>query len=227
MINETRKRGPKFRHSDQELKEMALQVKKKYKNQAITSSILQRETGIGRNTWNRRIKEFTEELNRPIPRELGLTDDDIIYFPNIESIFELYGNDKNRLISELHKFEILLQDIYQERTEFKKKAEENVKLKEEIKNKNQKISDLVQQLDHYRTQYERIMILSMGPQTRAKLGVSGNLLDFKEKQEMYETLHNFQSYFHIEDEAPKEDTASKNIAELKKSFPNLFKKTDV
>lgn len=49
-----------------------------------------------------RIPEAIHDLNKRIPRTIGLTENDDVYFPNIEQIFEVYKNDKNKIFNELH-----------------------------------------------------------------------------------------------------------------------------
>ncbi|VUG06220.1 hypothetical protein PPOLYM_02613 [Paenibacillus polymyxa] len=55
---------------------------------------------------NRNRQEYMDvaihDLNKRIPRTIGLTENDDVYFPNIEQIFEVYKNDKNRIFNELH-----------------------------------------------------------------------------------------------------------------------------
>ncbi|MDG0875562.1 hypothetical protein L3476_05070 [Paenibacillus thiaminolyticus] len=95
-------KGRPSNYTDEQLKEMALDIKKKYKGQKLTYLLLEKETGIGRNTWSRRIPETIEKLNNPVPRSIGISERDDVYFPNIEQIFDLYKNDKNKIISEFY-----------------------------------------------------------------------------------------------------------------------------
>jgi uncharacterized protein YdiU (UPF0061 family) len=219
--SQTKKRGPKRKRTDLELMEIALQIKNKVKHQIITPSQLERETGIGRNTWNRNIREYIEELNRPITRQLGLTDDDTVYFPNIEALFELYGNNQTRIISELHKFEVLLQDIYRERNEYKQNAEGYQKFKDKFENQEEAIKKLRSQLNHYKTEYDKIVTSSVDPEIRMREGLKENVISFKNYQGKYISLSNLESHF-PKNEPMEKDESESNMQSLGQMFPELL-----
>lgn len=106
-------KGRPSNYSDEQLKEMALEIKNKFKGQKLTYLFLEKETRIGRNTWCRRIPE-TIELNKPVSRSIGISESDDAYFPNIEQIFEIYKNDKNKIINELYFIETVYFELYNE-----------------------------------------------------------------------------------------------------------------
>ncbi|WP_242491230.1 hypothetical protein [Bacillus cereus] len=85
--------------TDQELKELALEVKNRLGHVYLTYSLLEKETSIGRNTWKRRLEKTIAELNKPIYRTIGVNEDDEVYFPNIEQIFEIYKGNTPSLSS--------------------------------------------------------------------------------------------------------------------------------
>ncbi|RNC95363.1 hypothetical protein [Lysinibacillus halotolerans] len=68
--------------TNEELKQLALEIK--YKNHGIklTPSLLEKETSIGRNTWSRRMKDYINELNNPILTTPSSEEE--IMFPSIE-----------------------------------------------------------------------------------------------------------------------------------------------
>lgn len=220
--NEKSKRGPKRKHTDQELMEIALQIKNKNKNQILTLSLLERETGIGRNTWSRNIKDFLDEINTPIARSLGLSDTDSVYFPNIETIFELYGNNQSRLKSELHKLVDLIQDIFKEREEYKQKAKGYQALKERIEQQEKINKELRGQLNYYRTEYEKIASSSLDPDLRKRDRINSKVINFQENKEKYTSLTNLQSLF-PDIEMEEGDKSKMNMDSLAEMFPDLFK----
>ncbi|WP_010676353.1 hypothetical protein [Bacillus timonensis] len=220
-----KKRGPKEKVSDAQMKELALQVKKKSKHQQLTYSMLEKETGIGRNTWKRRLEDFIQELNKPILRDFGYTDSDEIYFPNIESIFEAYGSNKQRIINELHHFELLFQELYEERNDLKEKLNTLESFKDKIEEYTKAIGDLQQEVKHYKTLYEQIMVSSVEPHLRNEFGLKDNLLDFNSHIEKNASLGNFQQQFpgiRENDRDKNETIRDKNMEELKNQFNNLF-----
>lgn len=220
-----KKRGPKEKISDAQMKELALQVKKKYKHQQLTYSILERETNVGRNTWKRRLEDFIHELNEPIIRNYGYIDEDEIYFPNIESMFEAYGNNRQKIINEMHHFELLFQELYEERNSLKNKLNKLETFKNKIEEYTNALADLQQEVNHYKTLYEQIMASSSDVHLRDKLGLLDNLLDFNRHIKQNASLINLQQHFpevlnNIEDN--KESAKSKNMEELKNQFKNLL-----
>lgn len=220
-----KRRGPKVRVSDEQMKELALEIKKKSKQQQLTYSILEKETGIGRNTWKRRLEKFIQELNQPILRDFGYTDSDEIYFPNIESLFEAYGNNKQRIINELHHFELLFQELYEERNELKEKLNKLEIFKDKIEEYTKAISDLQQEVKHYKTLYEQIIVSSVEPHLRDEFGLKSNLLDFSNHSDKNASLNDLHKHFpKIEPDTEEDNEADKekNMDELKNHFKNLF-----
>lgn len=55
----------KSNFTDDQLMDLADEIKAKYKGKELTPSLLERETGIGRMTWKRRIDDYLNELNNP------------------------------------------------------------------------------------------------------------------------------------------------------------------
>ncbi|WP_318617636.1 hypothetical protein [Sporosarcina sp. YIM B06819] len=224
-IQKGKKRGPKVKVSDEQMKELALQIKNKSKQQQLTYLMLEKESGIGRNTWKRRLEDFIQELNQPILRNFGYTDSDEIYFPNIESIFEAYGSNKQRIINELHHFELLFQELYEERNVLKEKLNRLESFKDKMEEYTKAVADLQQEVKHYKTLYEQIMVSSVEPHLRDELGIKDNLLDLNTHLEKNASLNNLQQHFPVvrdHDEDSDETTRNKNMEALKDQFKNLF-----
>lgn len=135
---------------------------------------------ISRNTWKRRLESFIQELNTPIVREINNVDGDEMYFPNIESIFELYGNNTDKIINELQDFEILFQHLFKERNELKAKFKVVQKVAERAKEQEEYIDKLKLEKEHYRQLYEQITVASVDATLRNQIGLKNNLIDFNE-----------------------------------------------
>lgn len=218
-----KKRGPKEKLSDQEMKELALKIKNKFKNQRLTYSLLERETHIGRNTWMRRIKEYIDDLNKPIISNIGLSQGGEVYFPNIENLFEIYGENKQKIINELHQFELLFQDLYKERNLLREKLKKLEEFSEKIEEYKSELSKLKQQAAHYKNMYEKIVVSSVEPHLREEYGLKNNLIEFNSKHHKSVGLKNLKDHFPSVNEIEhKEDNRSKNMNELKNHFPDLF-----
>lgn len=223
----TKKSGPQIKYSDEQMKDLALKIKKKYKGKQLNYLLLEKETGIGRHTWKRRIDDFIQELNKPILRDFRYTDSDEIYFPNIESIFEAFGDNKQRIINELHYFEVLFQEQYDERIILKNRLEKLGDFEKKIEEYTEIIATLRQEVMHYKNLYEQIMVSSIEPHLRDQLGLKDDLLDFNNHIERNTSLTNFQEYFpkvtyYSEQESKNENVKNENMEELKKQFDKLF-----
>ena len=224
-IQKGKKRGPKQKLNDNQLKDLVLEVKKKYKNQQLTYLLLERETNIGRNTWKRRLEGFIREINEPILRDFHFNDSDEIYFPNIENIFEACGNNKQRIINELHEFEMLFQELYEERNALKFEVKKLEVLKQKNEEYRNRIVELQQYANNYQVLYEQTMASSTQAHLRDKMCIEKNLLDFNEHIEKNISLTNLQQHFpnlntDIEDQA--DDIKESNMDRLKEKFNNLF-----
>ncbi|MEC3466349.1 hypothetical protein [Bacillus tropicus] len=156
------KRGKPQQWSDEDLKQIALEVKYKQPNRKLTSLLLEKETGIGRNTWSRRMKEFINHLNSPvhIPK---LDESGIITIPSVEELFLKYGANTTELKNEIAKLLNIISDLY---TDVKKLAilEESVpKMQLEILKLKEQLSKVTAQRTHYETLYNQIVAESYFP----------------------------------------------------------------
>ncbi|MEO2205029.1 hypothetical protein ABGV42_14945 [Paenibacillus pabuli] len=200
---------------DQKLKEMALQIKTKHKGQKLSFLMLEKETGISRNTWKRRIADYIQELNAPIMQSYEQSDLDI-YFPDIEEL--LNNNSKEKIVQELHAIIETLHSVYLENKELKRKAKDLNKLETTVQKQKLQIDKLKHQVLHYENLYKTLVVSSAFPHLREEKGMQSNLLDFN--KEIYtntnvEQQHLKKSFADPGSEAQKED-------KLKEMFPNLF-----
>lgn len=198
------KRGKPQEWSDNELKELATKVKYKLHGKRLTPSILQRETGIGRNTWSRRMSDFIEELNTPVVRSIHLEGNNDIHLPNINQIFEKHGNSNQALKNDLLQFELIIFDLYDELKKYKSKLEEIAKNKKVINEIKDELSKQKQIATHYEQLYNSIMVSSVFPhlynENRSKIYEAGikdkdNLIDFSRNQKQNMDLSNLKSHF--------------------------------
>ncbi|MED3352759.1 hypothetical protein P4388_29955 [Bacillus thuringiensis] len=156
------KRGKPQQWSDENLKNIALEIKYKQPNRKLTSLLLEKETGIGRNTWSRRMKEFINHLNSPvhIPK---LDESGIITIPSVEELFLKYGANTIELKNEIAKLLNIISDLY---TDAKKLAtlEESIpKMQLEIQQLKEQLSKVTNQRTHYETLYNQIVAESYFP----------------------------------------------------------------
>lgn len=156
------KRGKPQQWSDEDLKNIALEVKYKQPNRKLTSLLLEKETGIGRNTWSRRMKEFINHLNSPvhIPK---LDESGIITIPSVEELFLKYGANTTELKNEIAKLLNIISDLYTDTKKLVTLEEDTQKMKSEIEQLKEQLSKVTVQKTHYETLYNQIVAESYFP----------------------------------------------------------------
>lgn len=156
------KRGKPQQWSDEYLKNIALEVKYKQPNRKLTSLLLEKETGIGRNTWSRRMKEFINHLNSPIhiPK---LDESGIITIPSVEDLFLKYGANTIELKNEIAKLLNIISDLCTDAKKLTTLEESVPKMQLEIEYLKEQLSKVTGQKIHYETLYNQIVAESYFP----------------------------------------------------------------
>lgn len=211
--------------TDQELKELALEVKNRLGHVHLTYSLLEKETGIGRNTWKRRLEKTIAELNKPIYRTIGVSEDDEIYFPNIEQIFEIYKGNTSKIINALHGFETMFIKLYEELHTLKKDEQKVIHIKQIAAEKDLQIKKLKVQVEHYKNLYDQLTISSSFPHLHEKTGLKDNLLDFNASIDKNSSLTNFKTLFKTSKdsiESSEKNDLEEPINKLQEMFPDFF-----
>lgn len=121
IVTSSKGPGRNKNKTDEDLKQIALDVKNKYNGRRLTYLFLESETGIGRQIWSRRMAETIKELNSPPPRQIELMDSDEVYFPNIQHLFDVYGNNPKKIIQELQCVQDTFYELYDKYTFIKEK----------------------------------------------------------------------------------------------------------
>jgi hypothetical protein len=229
------RRGKPKEWTDDQLKEMALEVKYKNQSKKLTPSFLEKETGVGRNTWGRRMKGFISELNQPIFPTLNMNDNSEVTLPSIDLIFKKYGKDKQALKNELLNLEVLIYDLFNELKQYKIKEEQFQNAIKEAQSLKDEISKQKKRVAHYKHLYNTIMVSSSVPHLQNdknselyKLGIKENLIDFSTHKEQSMDLNNLSSHFpDVSDETIKEKEEYEKSKKREKNMKGLLNKFDV
>ncbi|MBJ8129371.1 MULTISPECIES: hypothetical protein [Bacillus cereus group] len=211
--------------TDQELKELALEVKNRLGHVHLTYSLLEKETGIGRNTWKRRLEKTIAELNKPIYRTIGVNKDDEVYFPNIEQIFEIYKGNTPKIINALHEFETMFIKLYEELHTLKKDEQKIIHIKQIAAEKDLQIKKLKVQVEHYKNLYDQLALSSTFPHLQEKTGLKDNLLNFNASVDKNSSLTNFKTLFKTSKDSIKsseKNNLEEPINKLQEMFPDFF-----
>jgi hypothetical protein len=193
----------------------------------LTYKELERRTGIGRNTWSRRISKTIDELNQPILRSSENGEIDSVYFPNIHQLFEVYGKDYNKIIYELEQFQDTFYQMHKEKEEYKQKLEKLNHYETKLKEQEDQIRSLKIQKDHYEKEYKNLLVMSAFPHLREENGITDNLLDFKAHIEKHSNLDNLKSLFitNNKNTIPEvNDAANEHFERLKKEIKVYLKR---
>ncbi|MEC1743312.1 hypothetical protein [Schinkia azotoformans] len=192
-----KKKGLDEKYSDNDLKLLLDNYSKKHSGK-ITYLGLEKETGISRKTWKRRMTNIIERLNLIVISSTRMRNDEIP-LPNFDLIIDRYLNDEKGLREALYN----IQEV------FIKNYDENHKLTESIAKKDKEINDLKEKIDKLKSEldgkiqdvqyYERMMVESTNPSIRRRKGIKNNLLKL--------------------DDHRKKSAAS---LELEEEFPELF-----
>lgn len=221
--------------TDEQLKDMALEIKYKNQGKKLTPSLLQKGTGVGRNTWSRRMKEFIEELNRPVLPSIKLEDNNEITLPSIDLIFQKYSNDQQALKNELINIELLIFDLYNELNEYKRKEESFKKSFDEVQSLKKEINKQKERAEHYEQLYNSIMVSSTFPHLKNakgsvlnELGIHDNLIDFNKHKQQNMDVENLSSYFpSVSEEAISNKEKIEESSKRKKNMKDLLDRFDV
>lgn len=146
--------------TDDELIETLLDIKSKYPDKKITKYLLEKETGVGRNTWQRRMEKEIEKINIPNINHKFNKDNSNVNFPDIETIYRMTKNNPNELVNELLKFEGIILDQHRELEELRKYKKLCEKLKEENKNLSKNLEKYKVQSSFYKSAYSALMTSS-------------------------------------------------------------------
>ncbi|MGR9048239.1 hypothetical protein ACQ4XT_06410 [Halobacillus faecis] len=176
-------RGPHSRFSNEDLVDIALEIKKELRGEKVNPSVLEQATDgiIGRQIWRRRIPGEIERINTPVVngRELGVRDNDEVNHVNIDVIVERYSNNPRELVNHLYHIEesrIILYDMV------KKLKKDNEDL-ENLKEQNDRLASdnetLKEELAHYIYLSNNLYVSSFFPDLRREVGLDRNAIDME------------------------------------------------
>jgi hypothetical protein len=226
-MNKKQNAGAPKIYTDEQMRELALDVKHKLKGQKLTFSLLESHTGIGRNTWSRRFKKIVEQLNTPVLRSLEITEEDNVYFPNIEEMIERCKGNIDKIKQELVEYEQLFYEIY---SKMKNLEIQNRTFKDQgnvIEKLQVQVNQLKKDKFHFEELYKQTIAASAIPSLKESQGLKENVLSFEKNIDKNSKLTNLKGFFPENDSPDKINTTFENTESAKKLsllFPNIMKK---
>ncbi|OMF77879.1 hypothetical protein [Paenibacillus peoriae] len=224
MTNKAQKsRGKPKQYTDEQLKQIALDVKYQLGGAKLTFSVLEKQTGISRNTFQRRINSYITELNTPIVRELEISDKDAVYFPNFEKIYEAFRLDPKRMLSEMRSLEITFYEVFEKLTEANKRIEKVETYKAQIETLQADLKKYKDQAHFYKNLYETTVVNSLYADKRKEMGLEKSIINFKEHVSKHSSLRNMDDMFRESNVSDEDDLEVLNpMTKIKAKYPNLF-----
>lgn len=212
--------------TDDELIQKLLEVKNKYPDIKITKALLEKETSIGRNTWQRRMSEKIEKINiQNINYKFsGLNNN--INFPDIESIYKITKNKPNELVNELLKFEGIILDQHRELEELKNYKKMFEKLLKEQEITKDKLEKYKVQANFYKSAYYSLMVSSTFTYLQdvegsivKEHGIKHSLIKMNKELDNNLSMHQLDKFFNdIELNNKLKDKKEENFQILKDKF---------
>ena len=196
------KQGRPRDYNEKHLKELLFEYRKKHQGN-ISFSGLEKETGISRKTWKRRMGNVIEELNQIVTVKHSQVGDVELPLPNIDLIIDKFFNDSRGLQDALSHLNEVILNIYEENISLKETINKFKKQEERLNDKIKSMEKINNKLSNEVDSYEKIMVESMNPSIRRRQGIKGNLIKINK--------HN------------KESATS---LEIDKEFPELFNDLD-
>ncbi|MDE8674456.1 hypothetical protein [Priestia aryabhattai] len=183
MISKSKGRPQKV--SDNELRKMLVEYSSDYLGK-VTYLGLERETGIKRHVWSRRMSKEIDRLNEPL---ISYTDnDDKLPLPNIELIVEQHFENKKHLVQALSHINDVVQALYDQNLTLKNKNHSLEEKLEQQTDKNKKLDQTIKE-------YEEIIVGSAYGVVRKDKKIKKNLVSIEAQNEVAATSLNFKKMF--------------------------------
>jgi len=153
------KKGAPPKYTDKQLKDILLKYISKNPGKKINPSILERETGINRFIWTRRMSEQIAKLNEPVQQEVEGTDG-ALPLPNVVELVETYWNNKTGLINALAHYNEMLNALHQKAKKYDTILQENQDLVAKLSLKEGRIKTLKNEIKLLKKQYLEVVVKS-------------------------------------------------------------------
>ncbi|MEY9979117.1 hypothetical protein [Lysinibacillus sp. RC79] len=151
--------GAPQKYTDKQLKDILLKYISKNPGIKINPSLLERETGINRFIWSRRMSEHIAKINEPV--QLEATNGEVsLPLPNVVELVETNWNNKTGLISALSHFNDMVSNLYGKARDYDLVVKQNSELSAYLSQKENLIKKLENELKLLRKQYLEVAVKS-------------------------------------------------------------------
>ncbi|WP_147533380.1 hypothetical protein [Bacillus marasmi] len=176
-----KKVGAPSKFSDKKLEEILIEFMKQNPITKLNPSQLEKQTGVGRQIWRRKMGEKIEKLKNTVQADFGgRGGKEYIPIPNPSEIVDTHWNNKKEMIASFQMYEETIQKFYEDAKAYHEKKEEVVKLKKKISELQEELRIAYSDVEFYKQQLKEVSILSKSPTQREQHKLK-NVLDLKEK----------------------------------------------
>lgn len=169
----TRAKGRPDKYDYELLKSKLSKYAIKHKG-TITFSGLEKETGIKRHVWSRRMKKEINILNNKNLSIKGANFEKI-ELPNITEIIDKHFNNKESLLKAMIDYNDFVQSLWEKAILQEKAEERENKLKQRICELEEENKFIKENRDFYKDQYEKAIVESTYYSKQVESGVSDKL----------------------------------------------------
>ncbi|MBT2641287.1 hypothetical protein J7I80_03465 [Bacillus sp. ISL-41] len=187
MIN---KKGRPQRYSKEELLEILTNYALNNIGK-ITFLNLEKETGIHRHIWSRRMSEQINELNQSYS-SLDAESFEAIPLPNIIDTVNKYWENKKAMINALNEYNTYIQALWEKAVAFEKASQKERELLQLLEEKDKEIRFLKDNRDFYKNEYQKISIESTYDHKQKENNIE-NVININDKKKM--TTSNWKDNF--------------------------------
>jgi vacuolar-type H+-ATPase subunit I/STV1 len=175
-----KKAGKPKQHTIPHLETLLLKYIEDNPTKTITYIDLERQTGVGRNTWVRNMKGKIEALNRPLTIK-DVEHEQLLPLPNMAELVRTNYGNQQKLIQVLQHVNNSVQKLYVQAKSVPQLEQEIETLKLQLKSQNEELKKnketiklLQEQVSHFSQAYRDIAVTSSFPDSDLK-----NILEFK------------------------------------------------
>lgn len=174
--------------TDEKLEDILLQFIKQNSLKKLNPSQLEKQTGVGRQIWRRRMGVKIEKLKSSFQADIGgKGNKEYVQFPNISDIVDTHWNNKKEMIASFQMYEETIQLFYEDAKAYHEQKEQVSKLKRQISDLKQDLKITKNDVEFYKKKVQEVSILSESPIEREKNNLK-NVLDLKGKSNKNKAL---------------------------------------
>lgn len=182
------------KYTDVFLKGKIIEIKVQYNYQKITPTILEKETGIERTVWIKRMKDFLEEINKPSNISIEF-DNSFNVLPNIGEVVMSNIDNKKKLLEILDSYTMLMHKLWEKASMTEGVLKQIEDLKMTIHKLEERNKHLEEEKKYYETQYLNATVSSTNITQRREQGLK-NVLDLKKakNKQLLDEINNLEIF---------------------------------